>query len=331
LDFSNAEIRTMPLSLASCRRQAEEFLAAFGLRLDTLEYYAGVFIDEKMVAGGGFDGNVIKCIAADESFRGEGLTNVLMTHLRQQLRELGRSHVFVFTKPENENIFRSLSFYPVGRAAKAVLLDSDKGGVRRFCERTRAFDGSAAAIVMNCNPFTLGHLRLVEHAAAECEALYVLVVEEDRSFFPFRDRLEMAEKACAHLKNVAVRPGGPYMISAATFPSYFIKEMSEISRTYAELDVDIFAHHVAPALGITARYAGEEPLDPLTALYNGVMSERLPPAGVQVRVIPRVCRGGEPISASRVRRLLSEGRAEECRSLLPESSFEHIRGMEAKI
>lgn len=330
MSFIDAEIRTMPLSLTSCRKQAEEFLNGFGLRLDTLEYYAGMFSGEKMIAGGGFDGSVIKCIAADEGFRGEGLIGTLMTHLRQQLRELGRNHCFVFTKPENEEIFRSLAFYTVGRAAKAILLDSDRAGVSRFCERTRAFDGPAAAIVMNCNPFTLGHLRLVEHAAAECEALYVLVVEEERSFFPFRDRLAMAEKACAHLKNVAVRPGGPYIISAATFPSYFIKEMSEVSRTYAELDADIFARRIAPALDITARYAGEEPLDPLTALYNGVMSERLPPAGVQVRVIPRLCSGDEPISASRVRRLLGEGRLEECRPLLPESSFEHIHGMEAR-
>ncbi len=327
MNFNDVQISPMPLSLSSCRKQAEDFLHSFGLKLDKLEYYAGVFADGELVAGGGFEGNVIKCIAAREDMRGEGLIGMLMTHLRQQLAELGRRHVFIFTKPENEAIFTSLSFYTVGRAEKAILLDSDKAGLRRFCKAAKAFDGEAAAIVMNCNPFTLGHMELVRRASEENERLYVFVVEEDRSVFPFADRLAMAKAACAGLNNVAVQGGGPYMISAATFPSYFIKEMSDVSRTYAELDADIFAGHIAPELGITARYVGMEPTDALTSLYNDTLLKALPLRGIDVRVIERRCSGGEPISASRVRALLKEGRIEECRPLLPESSYEHIRAM----
>ena len=328
MSFNDTEIRPLPLTLKSCREQVTRFLESFGLRPDSLEYYAGVFINDEMAAGGGFDGNVIKCIAASEEYRGEGLIGTLMTHLREQLDLLSRRHVFLFTKPENEGIFTSLSFYTVGRAKKAVLLDSDRSGVRRYCEKAKVFDGEAAAIVMNCNPFTLGHLELVKRASEENERLYVFVVEEDKSFFPFADRLEMAKAACAGMSNVRVLAGGPYMISSATFPSYFIKDLSDVSRTYAELDANIFAERIAPALNITARYVGSEPTDELTSLYNATLLDTLPKKGIDVRVIERRCSDGVPISASRVRELIKAGRLEDCSSLLPESSIEHIRAME---
>ena len=47
------------------------------------------------------------------------------------------------------------------------------------------------ALVMNCNPFTLGHQYLVEYAASKVAKLYLFVVEEDKSEFPFADRIEL--------------------------------------------------------------------------------------------------------------------------------------------
>ncbi len=51
--------------------------------------------------------------------------------------------------------------------------------------REAAFDKNKriGGIVMNCNPFTLGHKYLVEYAAREMDYLYLFVVEEDLSFF----------------------------------------------------------------------------------------------------------------------------------------------------
>lgn len=57
-------------------------------------------------------------------------------------------------------------------------------------------EGNAAvgSIVMNCNPFTLGHRYLIEYASKYVDYLYIFVVEEDKSFFPFSDRIDLIKK-----------------------------------------------------------------------------------------------------------------------------------------
>ena len=73
-------ISEAPLSLNSVRRRVEAFLAANGLRLTPLDRYVVVTRDEdgdEILAGGGLDGNVIKCVAVSESARSEGLMNIL--------------------------------------------------------------------------------------------------------------------------------------------------------------------------------------------------------------------------------------------------------------
>ena len=77
---------------------------------------------------------------------------------------------------------------------------------------------------MNCNPFTKGHLYLIEKASAESDHLFILIVEEDKSVFPFEKRMELVKRGTEHLDNIDVIPGGSYTISSATFPSYFAKE-----------------------------------------------------------------------------------------------------------
>lgn len=326
--FGNPEIRDLPLSLKSCRDQVDAFLAPFGLRRQPMDYYAGVFIAERMLAGGGFCGRVIQCVAAAREAQGLGLIGLLVTHLRQLLRDAGESNIFVFTKPQNREIFKSLAFTVIGQAPKAILLESDRRGIAQYVQHIKgqlpAQAEEMGCIVMNCNPFTLGHQYLAEAAAAQCKHLLVLVVEEERSAFPFAARLELCRLGCEHLPNVTVAAGGPYVISAQTFPSYFIKEINDIVATHAALDVDIFARHLAPGLGITARFAGEEPLDAVTAAYNAAMAARLPQSGVALEIIPRKEWDGTPISASRVRALIKEGRAEETAALVPKATFEYI-------
>ena len=63
---------------------------------------------------------------------------------------------------------------------------------------------------MNCNPFTLGHRYLIEQASEKVDHLYVFVVEEDKSFFPFSDRIGLVKKGTADLKNITVKPSGKY-------------------------------------------------------------------------------------------------------------------------
>lgn len=348
-------ISEAPLSLNSVRRRVEAFLAANGLRLAPLDRYVVVTRDEdgdEILAGGGLDGNVIKCVAVSESARSEGLMNILVSRLIVIAREEGRDSVKAFTKPENEGIFKSLGFALIASSPKAILMENGRGGLPEYKKylASLARPGRNGAIVMNANPFTKGHRYLVEQAASQVDNLYVIVVKEDRSRFPYVERKAMIEAGCAGLDNVIVCEGSDYAISAATFPTYFLKKLDDATDTQIALDLDLFVNHIAKPLGVTVRFAGSEPEDALTRRYNELMAEILPGTSVAVVrqahqpdselvkgsalrqarrpidfiEIPRLEQNGNPISATSLRRALDKGNLKEAMEYIPESSIPYL-------
>ena len=348
-------ISEAPLSLNSVRRRVEAFLAANGLRLAPLDRYVVVTRDEdgdEILAGGGLDGNVIKCVAVSEAARSEGLMNILVSRLIAIAREEGRDSVKAFTKPENEGIFKSLGFALIASSPNAILMENGRGGLpeyRKYLE-SLARPGRNGAIVMNANPFTKGHRYLVEQAASQVDNLYVIVVKEDRSRFPYVERKAMIEAGCAGLDNVTVCEGSDYAISAATFPTYFLKKLDDATDTQIALDLDLFVNHIAKPLGVTVRFAGSEPEDALTRRYNELMAEILPGTSVAVVrqdhqpdselvegsavrqarrpidfvEIPRLEQKGKPLSATSLRRALDKGNLKEAMEYIPESSIPYL-------
>lgn len=348
-------ISEAPLSLNSVRRRVEAFLAANGLRLAPLDRYVVVTRDEdgdEILAGGGLDGNVIKCVAVSESARSEGLMNILVSRLIAIAREEGRESVKAFTKPENEGIFKSLGFGLLASAPKAILMENGRGGLPEYKKylASLARPGRNGAIVMNANPFTKGHRYLVEQAASQVDNLYVIVVKEDRSRFPYVERKAMIEAGCAGLDNVVVCEGSDYAISAATFPTYFLKKLDDATDTQIALDLDLFVNHIAKPLGVTVRFAGSEPEDALTRRYNELMAEILPGTSVAVVrqahqpdpelvkgsalrqarrpidfvEIPRLEQKGKPLSATSLRRALDKGGFKEAMEYIPKSTIPYL-------
>lgn len=332
-------ISEAPLSLNSVRRRVEAFLTANGLRLAPLDRYVVVTRDEdgdEILAGGGLDGNVIKCVAVSESARSEGLMNTLVSRLIAIAREEGRESVKAFTKPENEGIFKSLGFALLASSPKAILMENGSGGLpeyRKYLE-SLARPGRNGAIVMNANPFTKGHRCLIERAALQVDNLYVIVVKEDRSRFPYVERKAMIEAGCAGLDNVIVCEGSDYAISAATFPTYFLKKLDDATDTQIALDLDLFVNHIVKPLGVTVRFAGSEPEDALTRRYNELMAEILPGRSVAVVrqarrpmdfvEIPRLEQKGKPLSATSLRRALDKGGFKEAMEYIPESTIPYL-------
>lgn len=174
---------------------------------------------------------------------------------------------------------------------------------------------------MNCFGY---EAYLIETSAAKCDVLYIFVVEEDRSMFPFKDRIELVRKGTADLKNVVVLPSGKFIISQTTFQAYFTKEEKSDVVIDASNDINIFASKIAPSLDITVRFAGEEPLDNVTNQYNATMMRLLPRAGIDFEVIKRREEGGAPISASRVRALLKEKNFDEIARITPPTTYEYL-------
>lgn len=332
-------ISEAPLSLNSVRRRVEAFLAANGLRLAPLDRYVVVTRDEdgnEILAGGGLDGNVIKCVAVSEAARSEGLMNILVSRLIVIAREEGRDSVKAFTKPENEGIFKSLGFALIASSPNAILMENGRGGLPEYRKylASLARPGRNGAIVMNANPFTKGHRYLVEQAASQVDNLYVIVVKEDRSRFPYVERKAMIEAGCAGLDNVVVCEGSDYAISAATFPTYFLKKLDDATDTQIALDLDLFVNHIAKPLGVTVRFAGSEPEDALTRRYNELMAEILPGTSVAVVrqawrpidfvEIPRLEQKGKPLSATALRLALDEGGFKEAMEYIPVSSTPYM-------
>lgn len=348
-------ISEAPLSLNSVRRRVEAFLVANGLRLAPLDRYVVVTRDEdgdEILAGGGLDGNVIKCVAVSESARSEGLMNILVSRLIVIAREEGRDSVKAFTKPENEGIFKSLGFGLLASAPKAILMESGRGGLPEYKKylASLARPGRNGAIVMNANPFTKGHRYLVEQAASQVDNLYVIVVKEDRSRFPYAERKAMIDAGCVGLDNVIVCEGSDYAISAATFPTYFLKKLDDATDTQIALDLDLFVNHIAQPLGVTVRFAGSEPEDALTRRYNELMAEILPGTSVAVVrqdhqpdpelvkgsalrqarrpidfvEIPRLEQKGKPLSATSLRRALDKGNLKEAMEYIPKSTVPYL-------
>lgn len=281
----------------------------------------------ELIATGSRQDNLLKCIAVDDARQGEGLTATVLTHLRQDAFNQGYSHLFLYTKPKNIAMFSSLFFYPVAQTEQVLLMENKPNGIQAFLDTlpVSSDGGVIGAAVMNCNPFTKGHRYLIETAAKECDRLYIFVLSEDKSYFSAADRMEMVKLGTADLSNVTVLPTGPYLISAATFPTYFLKERENAEQVHCLLDIAIFCKYFVPKFGITRRYVGTEPLSPMTAQYNDALQQNLPAKGIDLRQIPRLEVSGTPVSASAVRSLLDSGETKALQALLPETTYEYLK------
>lgn len=306
----------------------QDFLKRMGLEPDAqCEQTVLVWDGDILIATGSRQENLLKCIAVDPAHQGEGLLATVITVLREEAFRLGYQHLFLYTKPGNEYLFSSLFFYPVAKTDTVLLMEGRRNGIKDFLAALPHVQSNApiGALVMNCNPFTLGHRYLVETAARECNHVYVFVLSEDKSFFSASDRMEMVKLGTADLNNVTILPTGPYLISSATFPTYFLKEREKAEQIHCLLDIAIFCRHFIPSFGITHRYAGTEPLSPMTNQYNTVLAEHLPKNGTVFKEIPRLETENIPISASAVRQLVQGGNTEALKMLVPPTTLAYLQ------
>lgn len=308
--ISEFEIRQLSLHDRRSRKKVEDFLALNELRLDEVDSYYGIFRleEEEILAGGGLKRDIIKCVAVREELREEHLFNMLVSHLMSVAREEGHFSCKVYTKPKNLAIFQSLGFKLIAQSPQALFMENSLTELNRYkahlVEASDRHKGERRGlIIMNANPFTKGHRYLVETAAAQVDQLFVVVVKENRSMFDYKYRLEMVESGCADIANAHVLEGSDYQISEATFPTYFLKQVTDATDEHIRLDLDVCLRHIVPSLGITHRFVGSEPTDRLTARYNELMHEVLEPQGVEVVEVERLTLKDMVINASRVRQV----------------------------
>ena len=313
----------------------EALLQKEGIERDkNLDYSVGLFDEEyQLAATGSCFRNTLRCMAVDSSHQGEGLLNQVVTHLIEHEYARGNIELFLYTKCNSAKFFHDLGFYEIARVeGKVVFMENRRTGFSGYLDglkKTAFPDGTSAAVVMNANPFTLGHQYLLEQAARENDHVHVFVVSEEASLVPFAVRYRLVQEGSAHLKNLIFHPTGSYIISNATFPSYFLKDAQTVIESHARLDIAVFIR-IAEALSLTSRYVGEEPFSQVTSVYNRIMKEELEAAGIACRVIPRrTADDGTIISASTVRKAIQEDRLTEIRHFLPECTYRYFSSPEA--
>ena len=292
------------------------FLSSLDLDYDENVTFTVLCLDDggAIIAGGSLDGHICKCIGVSEEHQGEGLTATVVTELRKEAFLQGEDHLFLFTKPKNRLQFLDMAFFPIAQTKDVLLMESKRNAARNYARslaeeappREDGSPGETGAIIMNANPFTAGHRYLIEKALERVTLLHVFVVSEDRSYFSFAERWRRVAEGTEDLPAVRLHETKDYLISSVTFPTYFIKEKARVEDVRCTLDLTVFADVFAKEMGITVRYVGTEPLDPVTARYNEIMKEMLPVKGIEVVEVPRLTIDGEIVSATKVREKLKK-------------------------
>lgn len=153
--------------------QVRNLLEQEGIRRDgNLDYTCGIFNDDwELAATGSCFGNTIRCLAVSGRHRGEGLLNQIVSHLVEVQLARGSATCSSIPSRTAPQYLSDLGFYEIVRVpGSLVFMENRRGGFDRYCASLspKPQEGqSTAGVVMNANPFTLGHRHLVERAARE--------------------------------------------------------------------------------------------------------------------------------------------------------------------
>lgn len=300
-------------------------------------------LNDQIIGTGSYRKMTLKYVCVAPKFQGTTAFAQIVTCITNKLLKTYK-HTFVYTKPVNAKLFESLGYSEIARAEPVFsVLEFGYRSISDYQaylqnNKKQNYTNNISAIVVNCNPFTNGHKYLIEKASRESELVYLFVVEENLSVFPFEVRWRLIKEGTKHLKNITMLKTGPYIVSGAIFPNYFLKNESFdlVSQKQAEIDVTIFVKYIASVLKIKKRYVGTENYCVTTAAYNEAMRKILPENNIKVIEVERKAIGMTDenkknyISASKVRLALKENRLNEIIEFVPQVTAEFLQLNEAK-
>jgi [citrate (pro-3S)-lyase] ligase len=311
--------------LSEEKERIKSFLESLDLKYNEQDYSFYMEDGGRVIATVSVKGNIIQGFGIAPEYRGENLAGRMISEVLGFLSEKKIYRLKVYTKPENSEVFKALGFSEIISTTNISLLETPTGTIWNVLNDLKSeynvVEDDIGCAVLNANPFTLGHRYLVETASKRHQRFLVFVLEEDLSFFKFNDRIRLVRAGTADLKNVSVLPSSPYLVSALTFPTYFLKQDVDEVAEQALSDALIFKKYFLPVFGIKMRYLGTE-TDPVTFKYNRALEEVL---GEKLTIITR--REAEPgtISASLVRKLLREKDFRTLEKLVPKTTLEFLK------
>ena len=300
-----------------------EFLSAFGLKFNAYaDYTAYVEEEGNVIATVSLAKNVICDLAVSEAFQGENVATSLIMHALEKLRAEKIYGYKVFTKPLYREKFLDLGFRLLVQGENFVALEGGESNIWTTLQNLKtkilmdlgSFDDDYGAIVMNANPFTSGHLSLVEHALSKHGKVLIFVLEEDVSEFSFKERFSLTFLATRQYRDrVCVLPSTEYVVSKATFPDYFLRSEQDVSQAHAEYDAMLFEKYFMKELNVSKRYLGTEEKEYMS-VYNATLDKVL---RSKLEIVERFKQNGERVSADTVRKLLKAGDDEKALEFIP--------------
>ena len=116
----------------------KKFLASVGLLYDDGVEMSVCACDDdgEIIATASRQGPVLKCVGVSPDHQGEGLAASVVSETVTDAIGAGLSHLFVFTKPSNRQIFDDLGFFPVVETGDVLFMENRRDGVKRFVERS---------------------------------------------------------------------------------------------------------------------------------------------------------------------------------------------------
>jgi len=310
------------INIKNNRDKLIEFLNTQDLNFDeSIDTCLVIKDNGKIIASAAKSGDVFKMIAVSCEYQSQDLVAKLVSELIQIAHSEGIFHYFIFTKLIYQIHFESLGFNHLVSYKEIGLFEMGHPQFDEYYNNIEIIDNNTGSIVMNCNPFTLGHRYLIEEALKQVDYLIIFIVEEDKSFFDFKTRFELVKKGVSDLENVLVLPSGPYIISDVTFPTYFLKTLDNLAEYYTNIDILMF-EEIMKKLNIKKRFVGSEPTDKLTAYYNQQLTKNLKD---RLIVFKRKEVNNQVISASLVRKYLETKDFDKIRHLVNDFTFNYLK------
>lgn len=267
--------------------------------------------------------NIIKCLAVRVEDQGNNVSSLLISEMINYFSRNNINSYFVYTKPNNLQLFMSFGFRKIVQSENVLFLE---GGTSKIEEEINKLKTKItmtigdvndnldiASIVINANPITNGHIFLIEEASKVHDYVFVFLLEEDKSFFSFKERYALAFLALNRFDNVVLLPSTNYIISNLTFPDYFLKDKNTVTVENAYIDGLIFKNYFMSKLFIKKRYVGEEENERMK-MYNNTLKEVL---GSSLVIVKRIKQNNTVVSASVVRNLLSKNQIDEALTFIP--------------
>lgn len=307
--------------------EIEKFLNAYDIVPEKCDETYVALENGKIVGTISRTKNIIKMFAVCKNANNDMVGPMLLNKVEADINE-SFDNIFVFSKTELAATFARNGYKELASFDGVSVYEKGFHTIEDSIEDL-GLSGEYGAIVMNANPFTLGHKYLVEKALEKSNKLIVFVVEENKSSFDFETRFKLVKNGLKEFKNVKVVPSGKYIISGITFPSYFIKKGQNVLDIQQNLDAIIFGKYFSK-IGINKRFIGTEPISVRTNIYNKALKKQLPKFGIEVIEFSRVELGGKVVSATTVRKLLKEENFEEIKKLVPKTTYEFLISDECK-